>query len=186
MRLFIAIELPDEIRRSLRHVQDAVRSCIERTWDAQGTKWVRPEQMHVTLKFLGETADEAIPGLTKRLGEIKFGPLRMATKSVQCFPPHGPIRVIAAELDDPEGLSADLQAKIDEACHTAGFRLEGRKWVPHITLGRVKERLPGSAREMVMKQNVTREFFVVDQFSLIESRLDREGPQYVTVARFPR
>jgi 2'-5' RNA ligase len=177
MRLFVAMELPEDVRRRLAKVQDSLREAIV-------AKWIPVEQMHLTLKFLGETPDQQLPEIIERLKTIHFDPIRLSTAGLVCFPPHGPIRIVAAELRDSEQKCAALQTEIDQACHAAGFKLEGRRWLPHVTLGRVKERLPGAARELVAKQNVIQEFFSVNQFLLIESRLDRQGPQYVTVAHF--
>ena len=177
MRLFIAIELPEEIRRSLVRVQNSLRPVV-------AAKWVRVEQLHLTLKFLGETPDAELPGLIEELNRVRFDAFELSTAGVVCFPPHGPIRIVAARLEDAERKCASLQREIDKACHAAGFRLEGREWIPHVTLARVKMRLPSSARAAAIGTLVERESFLVDYFSLMESRLDQPGPEYVAVARF--
>jgi 2'-5' RNA ligase len=184
MRLFIAIELPEEIRRSLAKIQRAVESLIVAKWGWDDPKSVRPDQMHLTLKFLGDTRDDVLTLLIDQLKVVQTEPIQLAIKGVVAFPERGPIRVVAAELVDCQGRCAELQRRVDEACHESGFRLEGRRWIPHVTVCRIKEFLPGTLRDGFAKHAVTQEFFTVSGFSLIESRLSQAGPDYVTVARF--
>jgi 2'-5' RNA ligase len=171
------MELPEDIRRLMARVQDTLRGVID-------AKWVQAEQMHLTLKFLGETTDEELPEVVEALKGIRFEAVELWTEGVVCFPPHGAIRIVAAELGDGEGKCARLTAEIDRACHEVGFKLEGRKWTPHVTVGRVKSRVAGSARAAASAIAVERREFVVDEFALIESRLDRSGPEHLKVAHF--
>ncbi len=152
-----------------------------------GGKSVRAEQLHLTLKFLGETPDEALPRLVERLRTVEMGPIRLATAGVVCFPPNGPPRIVAAALNDHDLHCAKLQSVIDQATHAAGFQLEGRRWTPHVTLVRIKDRVPASARTAgsAAVAEMAELEFDPDEFLLIESRLDGEGPTYVTVAKFP-
>ena len=180
MRLFIAIELPDDVRRHLQEMQELLRPTIK-------AKWTRGEQMHLTLKFLGETAEAKLPQVVEQLRGVAMAePIRLATAGVVCLPPHGPIRIVAAALEDEAGNCAKLQSEIDRACHTAGFPLDGRRWRPHVTLARVKERVRGSARAQaeIACAKISTAAFEPDGFCLIESRLDRQGPSYSTVATF--
>jgi RNA 2',3'-cyclic 3'-phosphodiesterase len=177
MRLFVAIELPEDIRRQLVRVQDSLREVID-------AKWVRAEQMHLTLKFLGETADEELPGVVEALKSVRFGAVELWTEGVVCFPPHGAVRIVAMGLGDRDDRCAMLAEEIDRVCHEVGFKLEGRKWKPHVTVGRVKSRVAGPARAAATSISVARREFFVDDFALIESRLDRSGPEYLRVAHF--
>jgi len=150
-------------------------------------KWTRPEQLHLTLKFLGETDDSKLPQVLDQLRTIPMPePIRLATAGVVCLPPQGPIRIVAAALEDEAGNCAKLQNAIDQACHAAGFPLEGRRWTPHVTLARVKDRVGPSARAQaeVACSKIPAAAFEAGGFSVIESRLDRSGPQYATVATF--
>ena len=180
MRLFIAIELPDDVRRHLQRMQDLLRPTFK-------AKWTRPEQLHLTLKFLGETDDSKLPEVIEQLRTIKIPePIRLATAGVVCLPPHGPIRIVAAALQDDAGNCAKLQSTIDQACHAAGFPLEGRRWTPHVTLARVRDRAGASARAQadIACSKIPAITSEAGGFCLIESRLDRTGPQYATVATF--
>jgi 2'-5' RNA ligase len=180
MRLFIAIELPDDVRRHLQEMQELLRPTFK-------AKWTRPEQLHLTLKFLGQTADSELPKILEQLRAIRMSePIRLATAGAVCFPPHGPIRIVAAALEDEGGNCAKLQSEIDQACYSAGFPLEGRRWTPHVTLARVKDRAGTSARSAAAEAGagLTNCRCEIDAFALMESRLDRDGPAYGRIASF--
>jgi 2'-5' RNA ligase len=180
MRLFIAIELPDDVRRHLQKMQELLQPTLK-------AKWTRPDQLHLTLKFLGDTADSELPRVLEQLGTIQMAePIRLTTAGVVCFPPHGPIRIVAAALEDEAGNCAKLQSAIDQACYAAGFPLEGRRWTPHVTLARVKDRVGASARSAATEAGaaLSKCHCEIDGFALIESRLDRVGPTYGRIASF--
>ncbi len=178
MRLFVSIELPDEVRNSLRRAQEQLAEIVK-------AKWTPADQFHLTLKFLGETADPYLPRIIEELRRVRFDePLTLRTAGLVCFPPHGPIRIIAAAMKDEGGLCAKLQSEIDQACHAAGFPLEGRRWTPHATVGRVKDRTAAGARSAVMAHQLPALDFEIDEFALMESNLDRVGPTYIRVATF--
>jgi len=152
-----------------------------------GGRPVRPDQLHLTLKFLGETLDAELPRIVQNLQSIRAcGPLQLSTDGVVCFPPHKPVRIVAASLQDADRQCANLQTDIDRACHDAGFPLEARRWTPHITLIRVKQHTPSPVRaaagEAVAKMSAVS--FDPDEFLLFESRLDSNGPTYASLAKF--
>lgn len=179
MRLFVAIELPNQVCGQLQKIQESL-------WPVVKGRWTRSEQMHLTLKFLGETPDGDLPKVIGELARVRAEcEIRLSAAGVVCFPPNGPIRIVAAELKDNGDRCAKLQGEIDRACHTAGFPLEGRRWRPHVTLARVKDRLPASVRAAAIAVELGEFEFVADGFSLIESRLDRSGPNYARIAAFP-
>jgi RNA 2',3'-cyclic 3'-phosphodiesterase len=178
MRLFVSIELPEDVRRHLGHIQKRLEPIIK-------AKWTALEQFHLTLKFLGETADSQITEIVDRLRAVRIEEaIRLRTGGVVCFPPHGPIRIIAAGMKDEAEACARLQAEIESACHAAGFALEGRAWKPHVTVGRVKDRTPAGARSAVIAacENLSEAEFEVDEFCLMQSSLDRNGPTYIRLA----
>lgn len=94
MRLFIAIELPQHIRLYLIRMQEALRPVF-------GGKWTRPAQLHITLKFLGETPDAQLPDLIGVLSEVELDTeILLQSKGVLYLPPHGPVRIVAAGFED--------------------------------------------------------------------------------------
>ncbi len=179
MRLFVSIELPDEVRNSLRRAQEQLAEMVK-------AKWTPVDQFHITLKFLGETPDPHLPKIIEELRGVRFDEaLALQTAGLVCFPPHGPIRIIAAAMKDEGGLCAELQSEIDQACHAAGFPLEGRRWRPHVTIGRVKDRSATGARSAVTSASLLCISSEIHEFYLMESRLDQDGPNYTRVATFP-
>jgi RNA 2',3'-cyclic 3'-phosphodiesterase len=116
MRLFTAVELPGEVREHLLRVRGEL---VEAAGLADAVSWVKPENLHVTLKFLGEVPDPAVGELTKLLGGVRFEPMRLAADHMVFFPKRGPVRVIAAgmagDVDKLEGLFAE----VENACAAA-------------------------------------------------------------------
>src|SRR5437764_13672305 len=96
MRLFTAITLPDSIRDHLAGVQDTLRQSGE---GLPRLSMVAPENLHVTLKFLGDVPDHAVAQLCSVLADVPFpGPLRLSASHLACFPSGSRVRVIAAGL----------------------------------------------------------------------------------------
>jgi RNA 2',3'-cyclic 3'-phosphodiesterase len=181
MRLFIAIELPEYVRNTLHEIQNALSPEIS-------ARWVPETQLHLTLKFIGETPDADLPRIVDGLSTITIdNPLELRICGVICFPPQGRIRIIAAALEDADGRCAKLQAKIDAACHAADIPLDGRVFEPHITLARLTDCATFASRDRVaglVAGIPTGDAFHIQGFSLIESRLSKEGSRYVTIASF--
>jgi len=180
MRLFIAVELPQFVAAHLCKMQDALRPLLEHS------RWTPLEQLHLTLRFLGETADAQVSDLAESLRKIKIeDEICLQTRGLACYPPHGPVRIVAASLQDTDGRCARLQERIDHACHDAGFMLDGRTWTAHVTLARLKDRKGSAVRQdaaAAVAPLLPGPAFTVEDFALIQSRLERNGPVYVRVA----
>lgn len=178
MRLFIAIELSDFAAAHLGRLQDALRPL------AADARWTRSDQFHLTLKFLGEMPDGQVDALVKTLRRIKLeDKIRLHVDALVFFPPHGSVHVIAAALHDDGGRCAALQQEIDRTCHEAGFMLE-RRWTAHVTLARLKNRSIAGFRQSAaaaVAELLPGPSFSVEDFALIQSRLDRHGPTYLRV-----
>jgi 2'-5' RNA ligase len=178
MRLFIAAEPDEAAIDHLKLTQSILGPLIP-------ARWTPPERVHLTLKFLGDTPDSELPRLITSLNNvwIETSP-RLKISGAVCFPPHGPIRIVAAAMDDEENRCAGLAGRIDRACHEVGFQLESRRWTAHITLGRVKDRTSPEVRRAIAGAASAGPEFEVDHFSLKENRLDQKGPAYTTIATF--
>ena len=147
MRCFVAVALPETVRASLEGVQAALRKSFA------GARWVRPEGIHLTLRFLGEI-DEALVnavGSDLRVLAMRSGPpFSLAVGGVGFFPQRASPRVVWVGLrnpaDDPGALArlAALQASIEETARRAGLSPETRAFHPHLTLARLDERGPRS------------------------------------------
>ena len=187
MRLFTAIELPEPVRAHLLRVRAELLKSPDL---ADAVSWVKPENLHVTLKFLGEVPDAALPKLTHSLAAVSVEPTRLTPGRMVLFPQRGPVRVIAAGFaGDVERLSR-LFADIEDACAAAGFEREGRAYTPHATLGRGRPGRGGSGLRRLRDETFERLFpgpaFTADRFVLMQSQLNPKGAIYTPAAHFPR
>ena len=137
MRTFVAIELTDGCRRALARAADIVRPI------APGVRWVRPEAIHLTLKFIGDLPEADLPdaiGCLEAAAE-GVGPFAMALSGLSGFPPRGTPRVIHVGIGEPTGTLAALQKAVDRGL-SGKLRIprERRRFTPHVTLGRVRDR----------------------------------------------
>lgn len=172
--------LPDEWQAILRTPQEKIG------WLGRGVKWVEPENLHLTLKFLGETPDSALPELTDVLSDCCAAsePFRIAIQGVGCFPNKNRPRAYWAGLSKSNTL-LDLQAAIDQGMDELGFEPEEKKFVPHLTVARIKEpigkeRMTGAFLNFDLRS----ESFEVREVCLVESKLRQEGPFYTVLRRF--
>lgn len=183
VRLFTAIELPDHVRAHLADAQDRLR----RANPEKRATWSSPDKLHVTLKFLGEVDERKVRALCDALGRPPLrAPGDLRADHLECFPPRGAIRVIAA------GLSGDLlslraiHAAVEDACDPLGFPREDRPFRPHVTLARAKPFGPRWDRETIGEGLAwPTPAFRPEAFQLMESHLSPEGARYVPVAHFP-
>ena len=179
MRLFVAIDLSEGARAAVAEEQQRLR----RTLGPSPAKWVRAEQMHMTLVFIGE-ADQAradtIAGLLS--AEIPLPPFRLAFGGLGLFPVAGPPRVLWLGTLDGTSKAVDLQRRVVGRLEPAGVQREARPFHPHLTLARWparrrSERPPlGSARAAVAAVEV-------DAVTLYHSHLSAAGSSYISLAR---
>jgi 2'-5' RNA ligase len=183
MRLFVAFALPEPPRRDLRRRADGVRDRLPRA------RWADFADVHLTLLFLGETPEAAVPAFAGALRETfaRFSPLELRLASGGTFPEGRPARVAWVGVEAPEDLTA-LQAEITAAAvATLGFTPEARGFHPHVTLARCSDPW---RRETIdkFKTAFTGPIgppFVADRGILFESRLSPKGARYREVAAFP-
>lgn len=181
MRLFTAIELPDELRGAIAEVlEDLARSV-------NGVKWVEPWNLHITLKFLGEVEPDNVPGIIDSLQKVSHQCRRFVLypDKTGFFPERGAPRVIWLGLKgDLEGYY-QLGQMIDEVLAPTGWEPEQRRKA-HITLGRIK-RTDRNNQMLINLSKIpdySRMAIKVDHFTLFESILTREGPVYKPLEKF--
>jgi RNA 2',3'-cyclic 3'-phosphodiesterase len=181
IRLFIAIELTNEIRGAVEDLLDELRK------GAPQAKWVRAENLHVTLKFLGRTEPNKLEAIQNALGSLRsLEPITLDFHGLGFFPNEKRPGVFWMGMKASPNLPP-LAETIDQAMHKLGFPLETRPFAPHLTLARFEPPgLPGKLGPAV-KQNSTRNFgsLAAREFHLIESKLKPTGAEYTTLQSFP-
>ncbi|MBI4964951.1 MAG: RNA 2',3'-cyclic phosphodiesterase [Desulfomonile tiedjei] len=183
VRAFIAIELPEEVKSFLR----AIVTDLKKT--AADVKWIRPEGMHLTLKFLGNISTDLVPVLEKELGPIFMEQRRVSLRAGElgAFPGLGRPRVIWAGLHDPEGALVPLARRVEELLVPFGFAPEKRPFTPHLTLGRVRsnKRMADLVEEVRQNMDAAGPSFAAVQAVLFQSILKPSGAEYHPLVRFP-
>lgn len=138
LRTFIAVELSEEVKAQLRGLQGHLREQVS----PQSVRWVRPEIIHLTLKFLGDTpmakVEEVKAALS--LAAAAARPFRFTVGGIGCFPNSRRPRVIWVGLQEHTGALLQLRDLIEDHAAPLGFPTERRRFHPHLTLGRVHRR----------------------------------------------
>lgn len=173
-RLFVAIRPPEPIRDLLT---DAMVSGAD-------FRWQDDEQLHITLRFIGEVERPVADDLALALGQVRAQHFTARIKSVGCFEQRSAGALWAGV--EPREAFAALAAKIERACQMAGLEPERRAYHPHITLARWKGRRTREVQAFLERTSgLSSEPFEVSEFILYESRLSRHGAHYEGVASYP-
>ena len=181
MRLFVALEIPPAVRENLAALVRDLRAI------APQPKWVRAENLHITLKFIGEVADTKLEAIRQALGKVRSeAPVTLDFRGLGFFPNEKYPRVFWAGMEASANLKG-LAADIDRAMEKLGIPREQRPFSPHLTLARFEP--PGLPEKLraAIQENATREFGSVAarEFHLIESKLKPGGAEYTTLETFP-
>ena len=175
MRLFVAIELSEAIKKALVGAQRTLGEFDRMV------RWVGQNQMHLTLKFLGEVPDHQLPDIQRALDTAASAgePFGMRTRGAGCFPPQGKARVVWLGLEDPAGGIAACQARVEGELESIGFAAERRPFTAHLTLGRVRDdRSNGQLRLSVDALEAPDIVQEVDTIVLMQSELTPQGARY--------
>lgn len=178
MRLFIGVWLSEAVRSEVVQFIDMAKGQIP------GLKWSAPEQLHFTLKFLGETQEKEIDRLNKALQSITVGlksfELRLGKPG--CFPERGNPRILWIGLAKGDKELGVLAGLVETACVQSGFPAADRLFTPHLTIARTKE---GHGGLKTFDPTVLwRKGSLVTGFSLVESKLQPGGAVYRRVRDF--
>jgi len=186
IRAFIAIPLPESLIERLgrlqRGLEHKVPGCV---------RWVRPQGIHLTLKFLGDTATEKLADIESALSVVarNAATCTLTVGGMGCFPNPRRPRVIWVGVEEPTGRLALLQSAIEEVSTSLGFPPERRDFHPHLTLGRVHRRASRQDVARLGEVISTAEMGTLCQISaarldLIRSVLKPSGAEYTTLAEF--
>ncbi len=186
LRLFFALPLAEDLRDAACALQEQLaRACR----DGPRVKWVERDNLHLTLKFLGERPAEALDEIARVAAEVvaAAAPLTLEVGGVGCFPPQGAPRTIWLGLLDECAALDELAQALDGALVAAGLaEPEERPFRPHFTLGRVKQRQGGRElrRAIAALAAAPVGTMTVKHLVLLSSELTPRGPVYTERRRF--
>jgi 2'-5' RNA ligase len=185
LRLFVAIELPGAVREALSRLQHELqRKGLERL------KWVRPEGIHLTLKFLGPTPAEKVAAIEEALAKAFEGidGHELTTGKLGTFGGSRP-RVLWLDLTGDLELTRRVQERVEVATEKLGFPREARGWSPHVTLARVRpemmREMAGAIGPAISRVRAPAGTIPVSEVSLMRSTLRPSGAVYERLAAFP-
>lgn len=176
MRLFIAINLPPDLRQRLWEAAEPLRTA------GYPVRWVAPDGVHLTLKFLGEVKPDREPQVVAAIGLAVQGAKRftLSVGGFGAFPSLSRPRVVWAGCEPVPALEL-LQHRVEQELERLGFPLEGRAFHPHLTLGRAqRDARAGAFRDLEDRMDgltFTGES-MVESVDLMESQLARDGARY--------
>ena len=179
MRTFICIEIPEKQKNDI--VAWVNSNCIKGTC----ARWVKPETMHITLKFCGENEPSVIENLLKNLSEIKQKEkIFLSIEGTGSFSKTGDVRVIWAGIKGDTGYLRRLAGNVDKAALKAGIPAEQRAFSPHITLARIPQPAPVKYFINTAAQPLITEPWEVKEIILMKSDLYPAGPTYTPLGLF--
>ncbi|HEY8591529.1 MAG TPA: RNA 2',3'-cyclic phosphodiesterase [Sphingomicrobium sp.] len=173
-RLFVAIRPPEPIRDLLIDAMD----------DGADFRWQDEEQLHLTLRFVGEVERPVAEDLAHALSRISADAFELRIAAAGRFEQRSSGALWAGV--EPKPPVAALAAKVERVCQSVGLEPERRAFHPHITLARWKGRRTREVADFLDRnRGLSSDPFTVDSFALFESRLSRHGAQYQTVETYP-
>jgi 2'-5' RNA ligase len=192
MRVFVGLDIDDAIRQRIRRFMEGVNGF------APDARWVRPESLHVTLKFIGEKANEAVEDIKGALSAIRTEPIEVSFRGYGFFPTAKAARVFWIGIESGPQLFA-LAKAVDEATSALGIPKEDHPFAPHLTLARGGGRsgTPRWRKDDTPNKNFQRlqeklaalpspDFgtMAAHEFFLYQSQLSRGGSRYTKIASF--
>jgi 2'-5' RNA ligase len=184
-RLFIAAELPEDVLKAIGEVQND----LKRTLGTRSLRWTRPEGIHLTLKFLGDTPSDKVEAIKAGLSEAARGhqPFDLRAQGLGCFPNLERPRVLWVGLAGDLPALKSLQADVERTISPIGFPTEGRAFSPHLTMARTSQSATRAEAGAIgaaasgYDRGVLAEWRV-SGIKLIRSHLKPDGAVYTSIA----
>lgn len=179
MRLFVAVDIPENILATLDALVAQLRPSAR-------IQWSPAHNFHITTKFIGEWPDERNGEVDATLRRLTGrAPFQVSVRGLGFFPNARAPRVFWAGVDAPPGLG-ELASDTDRALASLGIESEKRKYSPHLTLARIKEPVPLGPLHAAVSELPSTEFgaFTTDRFCLYQSRLQRGGSVYTKLSEY--
>jgi 2'-5' RNA ligase len=181
VRVFVALDVPEDVRTALRDVIARLRES------GGGARWARPEGMHITLKFVGETPEATIPRMRDALAGLRSRSLvEMNFRGLGFFPDARRPRVFWAGIESSPNLG-ELAAGVERVLEPLGFARETRPFHAHLTLARLEAGVGASRLREAVERLGAAEFGAARaaEFYLYQSVLKPSGAEYTRLASFP-
>jgi len=178
MRAFISIELPENVKAGIFHTFEKLKGS-----GFCSGNFVEKNNLHLTLKFLGDISEEDAEKIAQKLSEIDFRKFAAETGEISFFPNEDYVKVIWVELVSKEifGIKKIIEEKLSEI----GIPKEEREFSSHITVARIKNiKDKVKFAEKIKDLKSEKYFFIIDELSLIKSELTKEGPKYKVLKNF--
>lgn len=185
MRLFFAVELSESLREQVGRVQSLLRPA------GANVRWVEPQGSHFTLRFLGEVGPGDLAALDRAAGPAAAAaaPMNVRVASLGSFPEeeYRPPRVVWAGVDGEIEPLRELHAELEERLEAEGFPPEGRRYRPHVTLGRVKGRRGVPELRALLQEHGDTELGTmrVQEIVLMRSHTRPDGAHYERLQTYP-
>jgi 2'-5' RNA ligase len=167
-RLFIGLEIPDDVRQSLSLLRGGL----------PGARWIDPENYHITLRFIGDIETGLAHEIVSMLGRVNRRPFEVRLDALSSFGGRKPRAIVASVAASPSLL--ELQAELERLMQRVGLEPEGRKYTPHVTLARLRESSSRQVADYLATRGLFRSSaFRVERFVLYSSRASVGGGPYV-------
>jgi 2'-5' RNA ligase len=179
VRLFVAIDLDEASRLAIAEEQTRLKASIEQG-RGSSLRWVKPEQMHLTLVFLGNVTDDRSPAVVDTMrAAVPYRPFDIELRGIGVFPPRGAPRVLWLGLQRGAADVIEVQRLIAARLTATGVELEQRPFQPHLTLARWRESSPAdrARAERIGRTDVLTRV-TVRAITLIHSQVSSQGSKY--------
>ena len=171
MRLFAAVEIPDDVRAELVRIQSGL----------PGARWSPPENLHITLCFIGQVQEPVAEEIADELSRVQVSPFKLRLGVPDTFGgerQNEKARILFASVEHDEALPR-LAKKIEAAVRRLGVEVQSRKYRPHVTLARLKDLPPDRIGNYMRRHALFRSAdFEVREFTLFQSILGHTSPTY--------
>jgi len=180
MRTFLALDLPENVRRNISQLIEHLRNS-----NVSGIKWVTPENLHITFQFIGDTQRHDIPDIDNFLQNIflDFDVIHFYNLKLEIIPPRNP-RIIWISLQTEHKEIFKVSRYFKKKLSELGYNLDSKPLKFHITMGRIKKRLPDFFIQEILTTELKIDDFGVSDAALYESFLRPQGPIYERILKY--
>lgn len=184
LRLFLAIEIPGDIRAEFLRLQQKLQPLLP----SRGARWTKPEQFHLTLKFLGNVPFADTAALSRAVRSVcdAAAPMRLRAEGAGFFPDGRSPRVFWADIKSVDGRLSDLQRRLELSVQPFAEKEEAKKFTAHVTLARFEKLRPRETEKLKAAIAIGETFgeWTAEEVQLIKSSLQPSGAVHVILERF--